>query len=110
MNIKKLKVALVGAGNRGCAYADYSLAVPSELEIVAVVEPNEIRRKEAAKRYGVSNEMQFDNLSEFLEVRPDCDFVINATMDEFHYTTAKAIIKFSCLQMRILTLSLQNRN
>ena len=39
MKLKPLKAALVGAGNRGCAYADYALSTPQELSIVAVIEP-----------------------------------------------------------------------
>lgn len=91
--MKKMKAALVGAGNRGCAYADYCLEQPNELEIVAIVEPNEIRREDARKRYGVPKTECFDCLDDFLSEKRDCDFVINATMDEQHYETAKAIME-----------------
>lgn len=93
MEIKKLNAVLVGAGNRGCCYADYSLAVPSELQIIAVVEPSEIRRNEAVKRYNVKQDMAFASLDDFLSKKIECDFIINATMDENHYETAKKIIK-----------------
>ncbi|MBQ8294825.1 MAG: Gfo/Idh/MocA family oxidoreductase [Clostridia bacterium] len=91
--MKKMKAALVGAGNRGCVYADYCFDEPNELEIVAVVEPNEIRREEAKKRYGLPETACFENLDGFLREKIVCDFVINATMDEQHYETAKAIME-----------------
>ena len=36
--MKKIKVALLGCGDRGCIYADYSLRNPDDMEIVAVVD------------------------------------------------------------------------
>ncbi|MBQ7769952.1 MAG: Gfo/Idh/MocA family oxidoreductase, partial [Clostridia bacterium] len=92
MEIKKLRAVLVGAGNRGCVYADYSLQAPEELTIVGVVEPNDIRRNDAAARYAVEKERCFRDIDEFLRAKLDCDFVINATMDEMHYDTAKALM------------------
>ena len=92
MEIKKLRATLVGAGNRGCVYADYALQMPSELEIVGVVEPNDLRREEAAERYSLDRKNCFRNLDEFLQAKIDCDFVINATMDEKHYETAKKLM------------------
>lgn len=92
MELKKLTAAVVGAGNRGCVYADYALEEPQELEIVAVVEPNGDRRREAKERYRVRDEYAFDSLDAFLAKKIECDFIINATMDEWHYETAKKIM------------------
>ena len=91
-SMKQLKAALVGAGNRGCVYADYSLEYPEELQIVAVVEVQELRKTEAAMRYGIPATEAFSSLDEFLARNIECDFVINATMDEMHYETAKKLI------------------
>ncbi len=92
MEIKKLTAALVGAGNRGCVYADYSLDEPDELAIVSVVEPSDVRRREAGDRYGIPEELRFANLDDFLAAKVACDFVINATMDEQHYETATKLM------------------
>ncbi|MBQ8342972.1 MAG: Gfo/Idh/MocA family oxidoreductase [Clostridia bacterium] len=92
MEIKKLRAVLVGAGNRSCVYADYSLQAPDELQIVGVVEPSELRRQEAAARYCVDKKNCFSDLDGFLQANIACDFVINATMDEMHYETAKKLI------------------
>ena len=90
--MKQLKAVLVGAGNRGCVYADYSLERPDELQIIAVVEIHELRRTEAAMRYGIPATQAYSSLDDFLATKTECDFVINATMDEMHYETAKKLI------------------
>lgn len=91
--MKKLKVALVGAGNRGCVYCDYVFDEPEELEIVAVVDIRELAQKEAGERYHIPACKRFSSLDEFLAEKIECDFVINATMDEMHYETARKLMK-----------------
>lgn len=90
--MKKLKATLVGAGNRGQAYCDYSLIEKDELEIIAVVDPNPLRLEECKTKYGVADDMLFTDLDDFLKRSIECDFVVNATMDEMHYETAKKLI------------------
>ena len=89
-------MALIGAGNRGCVYSDYSLDRPQELIVVAVVESNPERLAAAGKRYGVDKSMLFTDLEEFLKKKVVCDFVVNATMDQQHYETAKKLITHKC--------------
>ncbi|MBQ8229572.1 MAG: Gfo/Idh/MocA family oxidoreductase [Clostridia bacterium] len=91
--MKKLKVALLGAGDRGKIYCNYALIRPEELEIVSVVDTNTFRLNEAADRYGVPVERRFTELDEFLKSGIECDFVVNATMDEMHYETSMKIIR-----------------
>ena len=90
--LKKLKAALLGAGNRGCIYCDYSIAHPDELEIVSVIDVNEFRRNEAGERYGIPQQARYANLDEFLKANVACDFVVNATMDQMHYETTMKLI------------------
>ena len=47
MTIKKLRAVVVGYGNRGQVYADYSLDCPDQLEIIGAVDPNPFRLNEA---------------------------------------------------------------
>ena len=65
--MKKLTAALVGAGNRGQIYADYALFSPDELQIIATVDPNELRLAEAKEKYGLADGQLFDNLDAFLK-------------------------------------------
>lgn len=90
--MKKMKAALVGAGNRGCVYSDYSLDCPNELEIVAVVDPNEVHLNFAGDRYSIDKSRRYAQLDDFLKDKVECDFVIDATMDEAHYVTCKKLM------------------
>ncbi len=90
--MKKIKIALIGAGNRGCVYCDYVFDEPNEIEIVAVVEVRDIAREEAGKRYNIPKENWFSSVDEFLSKNLECDLVINATMDQMHYDVAKKVM------------------
>ena len=92
MTIKKLKAVIVGYGNRGQVYADYSLDCPEQLEIIAIVDPNPFKLNEAKERYGLSDNALFTSLDAFLSEKIGCDLVINATMDQLHYETAMKIL------------------
>ena len=48
---------------------------------------------EAGDKYGVEKSMRFLSLDEFIRANVECDFVVNATMDEMHYETAMALIE-----------------
>ena len=91
VRVKKL-VAIVGFGNRGQVYGDYALEMPKEMEVIAIVEPNKYKQGIAKERFGLSDSQLFDSLEEFLRVRPKCDLVINATMDQLHYETSIDIL------------------
>ena len=91
--MKVLKAALVGAGNRGQIYCDYSMdSEEKELEIVAVVDPFKVALEQASEKYGVKKENGFSDLDEFIAKKIECDFVVDATMDEQHYETAMKLI------------------
>jgi len=90
---KPLKVALIGAGNRGLVYSDFALKEPDEMRITAVVEPDEYRRKAAAKKFNISEVNCFSSVQELLDKRPDFDAVINATMDRDHIKTSLPVLQ-----------------
>lgn len=93
--MKKIKIAVVGYGNRGQVYADYSLDEPNEVEVVAVVDPNEYKLIVAKERYGLSDKNVFTNYSDFVKSGLEVDIVINATMEQQHYQTAMEILASS---------------
>ena len=90
---KKLWGVVVGYGNRGQVYADYTFDNPEEFGVAAVVDPNKFKLQEAQKRYGLSDGQLFESFEEFLRAKIPCDFVINATMDQYHYETAMQILE-----------------
>lgn len=54
-------------------------------EIVAVVEPDEGRRKAAADEFRIPPERQFESVDEFYRLGKICDAVIISSMDRDHY-------------------------
>ncbi len=90
--MKKIKIAVVGYGNRGQVYADYSLDEPQEVEVVAVIDPNPYKLDVAKERYGLTDGQVFLNYQGFVASGLDVDIVINATMDQVHYETAIEIL------------------
>lgn len=77
-----MKLALIGAGQRGLIYSRH--AYQSE-EIVAVVEPDAGRRKAAADEFQIPVGKQFKNVDEFFQLGKICDAVIISSMDRDHY-------------------------
>ncbi len=89
---KKIKVSIVGAGNRGCIYASYALSHPDDMQVCAVVDPNVLHRTELGKLHGVKTEMLFSSVEDFIQKKVECDVVINATIDQLHYSTTKKLL------------------
>ncbi|MBQ7373488.1 MAG: Gfo/Idh/MocA family oxidoreductase [Clostridia bacterium] len=91
--MRKIKIAIVGYGNRGQVYADYSLDEPNEVEIVAVIDPNVYKLQVARDRYSLSEGQTFTRYADFIKSNIDVDIVVNATMEQQHYHTAIEILK-----------------
>lgn len=92
MVMRKIKAVIVGYGNRGSVYADYSLEDNTNFQVAGVVEPNLFRLQTAKERYGLSDDRLYTSLARFVEERPDVDVVINTTMDQDHYHTSMDIL------------------
>ena len=76
--MKKIKVALLGCGDRGCIYADYSLRNPDDMEIVAVIDNSELKKETARVRYALPESLAFDSVEDFIKAGIVCDIVIAA--------------------------------
>ena len=82
-----MKLALIGAGQRGMIYSEYACFAKG-IEIVAVAEPDEKRRQIAAEKFSINEERQYKNADEFFQAGKLCDAVIISTMDKDHYQQA----------------------
>lgn len=91
--MRKIKVAAIGAGNRLNAYAEYARLYPKELEIVAVVEPNEVRRKYCADYFQIPAERCFTSWLQFFESPRLADAIFLCTPDHLHYQPAMAALE-----------------
>lgn len=85
MDKRRVTIVAVGAGNRMNAYAEYADLHPEEMQIVAVVEPNRIRREGLAGRCGVSSENCFESWDVFFRKEKMADAVFICTPDHLHY-------------------------
>lgn len=90
--MKTIRVASVGVGNRGNIYANFALTNSDKMEIVSVVDPHRIHRDEFAEKHSLSSAMRFSSIAEFISAGVECDLVINSTMDNIHYETAKELL------------------
>lgn len=88
-----IKIALVGAGNRTLVYASYALAHPDRMKVVAVAEPDPVRRAHAAKLYNIPAEAQFDGYASLAQRPRLADAVFNGTMDRMHFESSLALLK-----------------
>ncbi|MBO5928126.1 MAG: Gfo/Idh/MocA family oxidoreductase [Clostridia bacterium] len=90
--MKKITATVLGCGNRGQAYADYTFSHPEELEIVSVIDIDNHAMNFAKERYSVKQENVFKCLEDFLAKKIECDIVINATQDPTHYVTTMQLL------------------
>ncbi len=86
-----MKIVLLGAGQRGCLYADY-MQQKGYFEIAAVVEPHAERREYAANRYHIPASHVFSSAEELWSLGKIADAAIIASMDKDHYQQAIAAL------------------
>ncbi len=88
-----IKVVLVGAGDRGNVYAEYSLKCPDKMQVVGIVDPDKIRNDIIRERYNVPEENCFASVDEFIKRDKFADAVINGTLDHLHVQTSIPILR-----------------
>ena len=93
MSRQPLTAAIVGAGHRSVLYASLAKSHPEDLRIVAVADPDDVRRRNAAETYDIPPGRQFLTARE-LAGRPKlADVAINGTMDADHVPTTLPLLK-----------------
>lgn len=88
----KVKVVIVGYGDRGSIYANYAAQYPEELEIVAVVDPDPFRLGMAKEKFDLHKSQCITDFDELLSRGKIADCAVVATMDQLHYEQAKALL------------------
>ena len=89
--MKKLKVILIGAGNRGRIYVRHMKEHP--FEVVAVADMVKERRDYVKNLYDIPEEMCFATWEELLSRPKFADIAIIATSDSLHYGPAMKAIE-----------------
>jgi hypothetical protein len=87
---RKITAVLVGAGNRGGTYTTYALENPELIQIVAVCDPNAVRRSRVAADHQILEENCYENWEDLLAgPRPKlADAVLICTQDQAHLEPA----------------------
>lgn len=91
--MKKIKLVLIGAGDRGTTYADLGAASCPEMEMVAVADPDPVRRNYIRDKFNLPEERCFETGEELLKHPKMADAAIIATQDQMHYPLAMEAIK-----------------
>ena len=91
--MKKISCVILGYGDRSSRYAEYAKDMPSELEIVGIIDVNELKLSQGQEKFNLNDNQIFCNLQEFLDADIKCDVVINGTMDQMHYMTTMALLE-----------------
>lgn len=96
---KKLKVVLIGAGNRGETYTDIMAQRKEKFDVIAVAEPIDSRRKAIQEKHHLPDEMCFTNWDDLFALGKIADLALITTMDRQHFEPAmKAIsLKYDVL-------------
>ena len=99
MIMEKLKVILIGAGNRGIAYTDIMSTTPERFEVVAVAEPIESRRNHVKELHKIPEDRCFEDWKSLISLGKIADLAVIATMDRGHFApTMEAIsLKYDVL-------------
>lgn len=81
---------ILGAGSRGQTYADYALHHPAEGVVVAVAEPDPVRRAAFAERHHLPPEQVFTDWRTALKHPKLADVAVIATQDADHVAPVEA--------------------
>ena len=81
-------VAILGAGARGQAYAEYALVRPNEMKIIAVADMKDYIRDMMKEKYDVSDDMIFESYDDFFAKGLIADAIFIATQDDDHVEPA----------------------
>jgi predicted dehydrogenase len=90
---KPVEVAVVGGGHRSVAYSRYALSHPDRMKVVAVADPDEVRRSRFASTHHIQPSMQFPSYQELAKRGRLADAVINGTMDSLHCPSSLPFIQ-----------------
>lgn len=91
--MKELSIAILGFGGRGSSFAKMMNNPMFFAKVVAVAEPNPVRRNDAVRICGLKEDQLFETAEELLAQPRLADAIINTTMDHLHAQTAIPAMK-----------------
>ena len=91
--MKKIKFVLIGAGGRGTTYVSEGQKHCPEMELVAVADPNPVRRNYIQEKFGLPDECCYESGEAILSLPKMADVAIIATQDKDHCADALRAIE-----------------
>jgi predicted dehydrogenase len=92
--MKPIRVALLGAGSRGThVYAAYAKAHPQDMKIVAVAEPNAVKRAHIVHEHAIEESYAVSDWHDLFATKLPIDAVIIAIQDSLHHDAILASIE-----------------
>lgn len=91
--MKKFKVILIGAGDRGTAYTNIMAEMPEKYEVIGVADPIRERREYIAEKHNIPKENIYNSWEEILDREKFADIAVIATMDRMHIQPAIAAME-----------------
>ena len=99
--MKKITIAIAGLGSRGFDTCGKRLAQMGDTaQVVAVAEPRQKRRDEAAALFGLSESGCFETAEEMLKQERLADVMLICTLDDQHEHQAVAALEEMCIRDR----------
>lgn len=83
--MRKLKLILIGGGDRGNCYLKFLESNPECFELVGLAEPVKEKREYLKGKFGVSEDMCFENYKELLSIPKCAEIAMICTQDRMHY-------------------------
>lgn len=90
--MKKIKIILIGAGDRGTTYAELGAENCPEFELVGVADPDPVRRNYIKEKFSLSDDVCHENWETILDMPKFADAAIIATQDHLHFAPAMKAI------------------
>ena len=88
--MEKIKVGLIGFGNRGRLYSSFIKDLTDKVEYVCVCDYRANELKESIDKYNVK--YVFNDVDEFFNASLDLDLVLICSMDQYHFEQTKRCI------------------
>ena len=87
MQGEKIKVVVIGCGDRATVYCEEGVNKLKKMKIVAAIDPDEERLRYMREHFNVNEEQCYTNMQDVLSQGKIADCVINGTMDQLHLET-----------------------
>lgn len=84
--MKKIKIGIIGFGNRGRIYSNFIMDSLDKVEYLAVCDYRAKELKDSISKYNVP--YIFDNVDDFFKAKLPLDVVFICSMDQYHYQHA----------------------